>query len=105
MPDSSSSSRLVGAALEFVAARPLGTDPIGEPGTLVDRPHGIELGRSLGAADQMDAAAGGDQRLIEALRRFLAGADDNRVGGNQPFATIDHNVETGVVDLAIGHAA
>src|SRR5262245_7398379 len=83
----------------------LGAKAVGKAGALIDCAHGIELGRPLGPADQMGAAAGGLERLMQTAGWLLAGADDDGVGGNQLWAALDLDVEAGIVDMAVGDPA
>ena len=62
------------------AIRVPSVDRPGKPGSLVDRPHRIELGGQARAADQLWLRAPGRERVGETVIRILPGAEYDRIG-------------------------
>src|SRR5690606_19427991 len=57
----------------------------------------------VGATDQVDGAAGGEQGLVQVPARLLPGAQDDRVDFQDGALTVDGEVQSGIVDTVVTH--
>ncbi len=76
-----------------------------EARAILDRPHSIKLLRLVDAADHVNGFAQGLRQRQRIVRRFLSGADDNRVDFQSLRFTACLDVEPGIVDFPIGYIA
>src|ERR1700677_47087 len=73
----------------------------GQFGALADRPLRVEFRGEVRTADNVDGRAGRPQLLVQVPVGLLAGADDDRVGGDHLWPAVDGDVQAFVVDALV----
>src|SRR5690606_26124988 len=82
-----------------------GSEPGGEARALVDRALGVELRGQFRTADHVALRMPPRQLPRERAFGHLPGADHHVVHGQHPRFAVQGDVQPGVVDLVVGHAA